>query len=114
MVLAAVGVMLTLLPTATWQQYAIVPIITSGIGMASATITALVSNSAGPEVQGEVLGINASLQALAQALPPLVAGFAAARFGIELPIVLASVVVIIGAIVFTTTYKPVVFHGEGI
>ena len=39
----------------------------------------LLSRSASPRIQGEVLGINASVQALAQAFPPLLSGVIAGR-----------------------------------
>jgi DHA1 family tetracycline resistance protein-like MFS transporter len=76
------------------------------IGLSMANIPALVSRSVDQKVQGQILGINASVQALAQAIPPMLSGFIAARLSPSAPIVVASLIMILGGIVFNLFYRP--------
>jgi len=68
-------------------------------------IPALVSRTARPETQGEVLGINASVQALGQTLPPIIAGFLAAQIVFWVPLAVAGVGIIIAGAIFVSTYR---------
>ena len=47
--------------------------------LSQAFLTTIESRSAGESVQSEILGINASVTAVAQAIPPVVAGYLAAQ-----------------------------------
>ena len=47
--------------------------------LSQAFLTTIVSRSAGESVQGEILGMNPSVTAVAQAIPPVVAGYLAAQ-----------------------------------
>jgi DHA1 family tetracycline resistance protein-like MFS transporter len=67
--------------------------------------TALISSSAGPEIQGEVLGIGASVQALAQSIPAIIAGYVASM-GVNTPIIVGSTVMAIAGLTFWVMYKP--------
>lgn len=66
---------LLLLPERAAFMYLVLPFIAVSNGLTHPNITAIVSNLAGRESQGEVLGINQSLQSLGMALPPIAAGF---------------------------------------
>lgn len=57
--------------------YFIAPFFAVAVGLTMANMTAAVSRRAGDGVQGEVLGINSSISALAQAFPPLLGGLIA-------------------------------------
>lgn len=94
------------LPSAAWQLYALIPLFAIFNGLIMANMTSLVSRSADKEVQGEVLGINASVQALAQAIPPILSGYIAASLSIYHPIVIGALVVFISAVVFLIWFKP--------
>ena len=72
-----------------------------------ANMGGLLSRSVAPEVQGEILGIGSSIQALAQALPPLCAGFVAASFAPTAPVVAASFTMFLAWATFTMLYRPV-------
>jgi DHA1 family tetracycline resistance protein-like MFS transporter len=74
------------------------------VGLSMANIPAIVSRSAGAKVQGQILGINASVQALAQAIPPMLSGFIAAKLTPSAPIVVSAVVIILSGIVFNVFY----------
>jgi DHA1 family tetracycline resistance protein-like MFS transporter len=73
-------------------------------GLTYPNFTALVSNQSGRESQGEVLGINQSVQSVAQALPPIIAGFIVA-IDVNLPIVTASLVILAAWAVFAFAFS---------
>ena len=73
-------------------------------GLTWPTSSALVSNLAGKESQGEVLGINQSLQSLGQALPPVISGLIA-TISADLPLIAASVVTLAAWTVFMVFYR---------
>jgi len=97
-------------PTRAWHVYAIVPLFAIFNGLIMANLTSLVSRSADKEVQGEVLGINASVQALAQAIPAILSGFIAANLSIYHPIVISAIIVFLSGILFILLFKPAQFH----
>jgi MFS family permease len=63
-------------------------------------MTALISRSAGPSIQGEVLGLNGSLNALAMTLPPLISGVIAAYTEPSVPLLIAAIVTIFAGLYF--------------
>jgi len=76
-------------------------------GLSQANSVGLVSASADASVQGEILGISASIQALAQSIPPIISGFIAASIAPNAPAMVAASVIITAGIVFWLFYKPV-------
>ena len=93
-----------LLPHNTTQLLLVAPFIAIFNGLTMANSTALVSTSVGPEIQGEVLGIDSSVQALAQAVPAIISGYIA-TLGINMPVIVGGSVVIVGGIIFNVFYK---------
>ncbi|HYM65313.1 MAG TPA: MFS transporter [Candidatus Sulfotelmatobacter sp.] len=104
---ATLMVLIFFLANASWQFLIIVPIFAGFNGLVQAMIPAIVSKSADWSIQGEVLGVNSSVQALAQAIPPVLSGFIAARFSTDTPIIVAVVVMILASSIFFFFYKPV-------
>lgn len=98
-------IFLFFLPNVWWQLLLVVPFFAIFNGLSQANIVALVSRSAPAEIQGEVLGINASVQALAQAIPPILSGFIAAKITPEAPTLVGSLVIIAAAIVFLMSFR---------
>ncbi len=95
------------LASASWQFLLIVPVFAGFNGLTQAIMPAIVSKSADSHIQGEVLGVNASIQALSQAIPPVLSGFIAAEFSPDTPILVAVVVMIVASLIFFFSYKPV-------
>lgn len=93
-----------LLPNNTAQLLMVAPFIAIFNGLTMANSTALVSTSVGPEIQGEVLGIDSSVQALAQAIPAIISGYIA-TLGINMPVIVGGTVVIVGGIIFNVFYR---------
>lgn len=102
---AGIATFLFFLPTEAWQLYFIVPIFAISNGLMQANINALISRNAGADVQGEVMGINSSVAALAMSIPPILSGYIAATLNPNAPIIIAGVVVFISAAVFWLFYK---------
>jgi MFS transporter, DHA1 family, tetracycline resistance protein len=96
----AITLILVIIPTASWELLLVFPIFAICNGICQAYLTGLVSRSADSSIQGKILGINSSVSALAQVLPPVIAGFAAAAFSPVIPLYVASAVVFLSAIVF--------------
>jgi DHA1 family tetracycline resistance protein-like MFS transporter len=89
-----------------WQVMLItIPVFASVNGLTQANYMGFLSRSVGEDVQGEVLGINASVTALAQALPPIVSGFIAAKTAPSMTIVVASIFVVVSGVLFLVTLR---------
>jgi DHA1 family tetracycline resistance protein-like MFS transporter len=96
---------LIFVPNNTTQLLLLSPLIPIFIGLTMANSTALVSLSAPADIQGEVLGINASVQALAQTIPAVLTGYLAS-INQNLPIVASSITVFIAGVIFWLIYHP--------
>ncbi len=80
--------------------YMIVPFFAIAVGLSQANMTALISRSAGANIQGEILGLNGSVMALAQTIPPLISGLIAAKFEPHAPLIIASIIIVISGLYF--------------
>ncbi|MEO5627445.1 MAG: MFS transporter [Candidatus Saccharimonadales bacterium] len=101
----AFALLLQLWPHTTSQLLLVAPFIAMFVGLTMANTSALVSLSVGPEMQGEVLGIDASVQALAQAIPAIISGYIA-TMGINVPVIVGAAIVFVGGLVFLLFYRP--------
>ena len=86
-------------PVSSWL-YFIVPFFAMAIGLSQSNLTGLLSRSATSSTQGQVLGINGSVNALAMTIPPLIAGTLAARFEPSTPLLVAAIIVIMSGVYF--------------
>lgn len=100
-----VALFMQLLPHNTSQLLMVAPFIAIFNGMTMANLSALVSLSADKKIQGEVLGIEASVQALAQTIPAIIAGYIA-TLGVNMPVLVGGTIVIAGGLMFNLRYKP--------
>lgn len=89
-----------------WHLLIIAPFLMISLGLARSFINALISRSAGANVQGEVMGISSSVSFSAQALPPIISGLIAAEIAPQAPLYVASAVLILAGIIFNLSYKP--------
>jgi hypothetical protein len=87
-------------PRVWWGLLFITPFFAIFTGLSQANLTSVVSRSAGPEIQGEVLKINTSIQTLTQTIPPIISGFVAASVTARAPIVVAGVTIILSGLLF--------------
>lgn len=85
--------------------FLIPPFLSLGYGLTMAFNSALVSRVTPSRLQGESLGINASVMALAQSIPAILSGYIAS-VNESLPLFVASLLVALGGIVFWLIFKP--------
>ncbi|GAA4308288.1 tetracycline resistance MFS efflux pump [Compostibacter hankyongensis] len=91
-------------PARSWWIYVIVPFIALFSGITTPNLTAIISMQVPSEEQGSILGMRQSMQALAMAGPPIIAGFITG-ININLPILSAAVCTVAGWIVFVTLFR---------
>ena len=108
--LLAISFPFLLLPDKRWGLYFIIPFIAIFQGLNQPNSTAIISNLSGRERQGEILGINQSIAALAQAIPPIIAGVVTS-VNINLPTYFAAGATLLAWIVFKLFFRD---HGKGI
>lgn len=104
MVTLSIALMLLLVPEKLWILMCVLPFVAISNGLTLPNSTAIVSNLSDKKSQGEILGINQSIQSLGMAIPPVIAGFAAS-IDRDLPIFLASCFILIAWLVFIFFFK---------
>lgn len=100
LLLTGIGVFCQYSTQAVWQVYTVTPFFAMAIGLSQANLISSISKRADSHVQGEVLGINASVQALAQSIPPILSGYIAASISPTMPLVIAGVVTIVAWLMY--------------
>ncbi len=88
----SIAIGMLLLPREAWLFYAINPLIALAYGVSSPNLTSVVSALAGPQEQGQIMGIQQSMSSLGQFVPPIIAGYLNA-LDARLPLVAAAVLV---------------------
>lgn len=79
--------------------YWLLPIVAMSYGLNPPNVTALVSNAAGKDSQGQALGLGESMSALAFGLPPVLAALAI-TINVAMPLILAALCIFAAWIVF--------------
>ncbi|MBI1804618.1 MAG: MFS transporter [Ignavibacteriae bacterium] len=101
----SIGLISLLLPQQSSLLYFVLPFIALSQGTTMPNATALVSNSVSMQDQGEILGINQSVQSVAFAIPPIIAGIVSS-IDVRLPLILASTFAFLAWITYIIFYKP--------
>lgn len=101
LIFLSIAILGLLLPSVSWQLFLILPFVSIFQGLTSPNITATVSNLAGSDIQGEILGINQSVNAFAQLLPPLIGGVLVG-FDIRMPIFGSACFILVAWLVLRT------------
>lgn len=81
------------------------PLIPMFVAMNMANLIALVSSVAERKIQGEVMGINSSAEALGQGIPAVMSGYIAS-IAVWLPSVVAASVMVFAGLLFWVIFKP--------
>jgi DHA1 family tetracycline resistance protein-like MFS transporter len=102
---ACVQIGYLLAPTPLWL-FLIAPISSTFNGLSLANMGGLLSRSVKPQVQGEILGINSSIAALGNSIPPLIGGFFAAGIAPSAPVLAAGLTMLVAWAIFTTQFRP--------
>lgn len=99
----SIAFMLLLIPDQTLGLYLLMPLVAINQGIANPNISATVSNMAPAHLQGQTLGMQQSVQSLAQIIPPLIGGFALS-ISASSPIWLASGSIFIAWLAFVVQF----------
>lgn len=98
--LATVALLLVLSQVQTVPTvYLLLPLLAMVYGVNGPNVTSIISDLAGRESQGEALGIDRAMSALAFGLPPILAGWAAG-INVSMPMIFAAVFIFIAWGVF--------------
>ena len=95
---------LLLLPDESKYIFFVLPFIAIFQGLTQPNITSLVSSQAGQGEQGQILGINQSIQSLAMAIPPIIASYIN-LVNINLPIATASFCIVLAWLILILFFK---------
>ncbi|MEM8901919.1 MAG: MFS transporter, partial [Bacteroidota bacterium] len=98
------ALLVNLLATVNWHLYVLVPLIAICQGISTPNISALISNMASRSEQGETLGMQQSVQALSQIIPPLLGGIAVS-FSISSPFWGSALIIFLAWIAFVRQFK---------
>lgn len=101
----ALSVLVILTVTSTAGAIAVSPLIPLFVALTMANMAALVSSVSDQSIQGEVMGIYSSVEALAQGIPAVISGYIAS-LAVWMPSVVASSVMILGGLLFWLTFRP--------
>jgi DHA1 family tetracycline resistance protein-like MFS transporter len=99
LILMSLTILIVIIPKNSLYLYITMPLVAITQGITSPNITALISNLSNDDSQGETLGLNQSMQSLANAIPPIIAGIVVS-FNIKTPTIIASIFVLIAWIIF--------------
>ena len=103
-VLLAISFPFLLIPNERVWLYLIVPFIAVFQGLNQPNGTTIISNLASRDKQGEILGINQSISSLAQAVPPIIAGFITS-ININLPTWFAAGATLLAWLIFVVSLR---------
>ncbi len=107
----AASVLVILSVTSTAGAILVSPLIPLFVALNMANMAALVSSVSDQDIQGEVMGIYSSVEALAQGIPAVISGYIA-TLAVWMPSVVASVLMVLGGLLFWATFKPSMIRHE--
>jgi DHA1 family tetracycline resistance protein-like MFS transporter len=97
----SIALVLVITPDKPMYIFLIAPFIALSQGISTPNLTKVVSDSALPQEQGKILGINQSVSSLAMMIPPIIAGFAT-NVSENLPSILAGIFTLLGWLILYT------------
>ncbi len=100
----SLGLVLFLVPKEFKTIFTVAFIIPFSFGMLQPNMLSIISNSAGPEIQGEILGIQQSIRSLAFTLPPVLS-IQLSALDVRLPIIIGSFIIFTAWVIFILNYK---------
>lgn len=89
-----------LLPRSLTGLYVATPTFAATIGLTQANMNSLISKKAPPNMEGEVMGIHTSVQALGQIIAPAATGVLAAAAFLQAPIIIGGILIFCAGLLF--------------
>lgn len=105
LLLTGLFILLQLVPENLYIFLAIVPLFAISNGITQVTLNTLISKKAPKKDQGLALGTNQSIRAIANAVPSILSGVAAAVFAPTTPLFIAGSIVTAGAVAYMLSEK---------
>lgn len=102
---AASVLILLLFARSTESAILVSPLIPLFVAMTMANMIALISSVVSREIQGEVMGINSSVEALGQAIPAIMSGYIAS-IAVWLPSGVAAATMVMAGLLFWVLFNP--------
>jgi MFS transporter, DHA1 family, tetracycline resistance protein len=93
-----------ILASSSLMLYILGPLVAIFCGITLPSYNALISNIGSSKSQGEILGINQSMQSLAQCIPPIIAGFIIAIHP-SWPTIIGGVITLLAWLIFILFYR---------
>ncbi len=93
--MTALSVLLYLLPKSIFFLYLVPPFAAIWVGFTLSYFMSFLSSKTNSQNRGEVMGINASMQAIGEIFPPLIAGVSAIFFSATAPLILSALTLVI-------------------
>ncbi len=104
-VMSSIAMLLYMVPDKAWVLFVIVPLASIPHGIQHANYISLLTKRTEENERGEVLGVNASVNALGQALPPIFAGTLAVVFSDHAPLLMSSIFIMLAGLFFIFKVK---------
>ncbi|MFV9507344.1 MAG: MFS transporter [Oscillochloridaceae bacterium umkhey_bin13] len=104
--LMALGFALVAVVPAGWMLYPALGVLSIGSGMATPSLTSLISRRVSPSDQGTVLGGAQSLTSLTMIIGPLVAGLLSDQIGLGAPYLAGTLLVAAAVVVLASALRP--------
>ena len=101
----AISLPILLLVTTTAGAIAVSPLVPLFVALTMANSIALLSSVSDPRLQGEVMGVNSSFEALAQGIPAVLSGYVA-TISVGLPTLVGSSLIALAGLMFWVRFKP--------
>lgn len=114
MVLMAVGFGLVAVVPAAWMLYPALGVLSIGSGMATPSLTSLISRRVSPREQGAVLGGTQALTSLTMIVGPLFAGLIFDAIGPAAPYLTGVLLIAGAAVVLATALRPELGRGPSL
>lgn len=100
----SLAILVLLVPSQAYWFYLINPLVAIFQGTTSPNLITVISAQAGKERQGEILGINQSMNSLGQMIPPLIAGYINS-ISSSLPLIAAAGLTFTGWLVYMFVFR---------
>ncbi|MEM8523274.1 MAG: MFS transporter [Bacteroidota bacterium] len=95
---------LVIFPDTTGWLYFIAPFIAAAQGITMPNLLSTISEQASPSQQGQILGINQSMQSVGAMIPPIIGGYLTAM-NYNYPIMVAAIIILLGWLVFVVFFR---------
>jgi len=99
-----ISVGLVIFPDVVAWEYLIAPFIAFSQGITAPNLLSTISAQASPNQQGQILGINQSMQSFGAMIPPIIGGYLTA-LNYNYPLIAGAVIILLGWLIFMIFFR---------